>query len=334
MKTRKLNILRNVFLGIFLCGTVLEAQVRITSEEELELLSGTSMESVYMHTNGTLFFPGEYLYYSLYCIDLNTYRLSNLSKVAYVQLINANGLVAFTQKVGLERGKGQGDYFFPTDLPSGNYKLVGFTHWMKNVGPEQYFMADITFINPYRADQNSFLNPEALPSCAEREDGEGGKNINAGAGDALALELEKDHYQSGEEVVLRLRNYKGALGRGIYSLSVRKSDELPHAGLTTSEAYADQYASLEKGLPLRVNDILSIPEQRGALVSGRVFDRSDNTPVSDQTLAISLPGDDFRVKKALTDQEGKFYTYITRPYSGTFGVAELLPPREASVSLD
>ncbi|MEJ2162471.1 MAG: hypothetical protein P8X60_03910 [Robiginitalea sp.] len=100
MKTRKLNILRNVFLGIFLCGTVLEAQVRITSEEELELLSGTSMESVYMHTNGTLFFPGEYLYYSLYCIDLNTYRLSNLSKVAYVQLINANGLVAFTQKVG------------------------------------------------------------------------------------------------------------------------------------------------------------------------------------------------------------------------------------------
>ncbi|MEJ2162470.1 MAG: hypothetical protein P8X60_03905 [Robiginitalea sp.] len=205
---------------------------------------------------------------------------------------------------------------------------------MKNVGPEQYFMADITFINPYRADQNSFLNPEALPSCAEREDGEGGKNINAGAGDALALELDRDHYQSGEEVVLRLRNYKGALGRGIYSLSVRKSDELPHAGLTTSEAYADQYASLEKGLPLRVNDILSIPEQRGALVSGRVFDRSDNTPVSDQTLAISLPGDDFRVKKALTDQEGKFYTYITRPYSGTFGVAELLPPREASVSLD
>ena len=319
--------------GVLLTGIKADGQVRITSEEELELLRETSMEAVYMHTNGPLFFPGEYMYYSLYCIDLNNYRLSNLSKVAYVQLIDESGLVAFTQKVGLDRGKGQGDYFFPTDLPSGNYKLVGFTHWMKNAGPEQYFMADITFINPYRADQNVFLNPETSSSCAGTPDSVGEQNTIDQAGEVLTFELQKNLYELGEEVVLQLKNYKGALGRGTYSLSVRKSDELPHAGLTSAEAYAERYDSLQKGVTLGVNDILSIPEQRGDLVSGRVFDQSDNTPVSDQTLAISLPGDDFRVKKALTDQEGKFYTYITRPYSGEFGVAEVLPPRDATVSI-
>ena len=34
----------------------------------------------------------------------------------------------------------------------------------------------------------------------------------------------------------------------------------------------------------------------------------------------------FQIKKALTDLEGKFYTYITRPFQGRTGIVELLPP--------
>ena len=91
-------------LTVFLTGLRMVGQVRITSEEELELLKATPLETIYLHSNATLFFPGEYLYYSLYTINTQTYRLSNISKVAYVQLVGENGTVVFTQKVSLDRG--------------------------------------------------------------------------------------------------------------------------------------------------------------------------------------------------------------------------------------
>ena len=173
-----------------------DPQVRISSEAELEILQETPMEAIYMHTSGNLFMPGEYLYYSMYCINTQTYRLSELSEVAYVQLISEDNVVAFTQKIDLVGGRGQGDYFFPTDLPSGNYKLVAYTHWMKNAGVSQFFMADITFVNPYRSDQNVFLNPEPLGiACPENLSPDGlnsesqgsSRDLGSGVGEGLNM---------------------------------------------------------------------------------------------------------------------------------------------------
>ncbi|MEJ2584178.1 MAG: hypothetical protein P8Z38_03790 [Robiginitalea sp.] len=316
-------------LGIFLIGLRTVGQVRITNEEELELLRATPLETIYLHSNATLFFPGEYLYYSLYTINTQTYRLSDISKVAYVQLIGERGKVVFTQKVSLDGGKGQGDYFFPTDLPSGNYKLVGFTHWMKNAGISQFFMSDLTFLNPYRSDQNVFLSDgtraDSCPpgSAEDTEDEEGSSNSE------LGLVLEITSFAPGEAARIRLRNYKGALGHGTYSLSIRKVDEFPAAGHIPATKFSSRYPDLQQTIPQRVNDILAIPEQRGELISGRVFEKDTKTPLRGRMLALSLPGANFQIKKALTDLEGKFYTYVTRPFQEQSGIVEQLPPGRA-----
>ncbi|MGB5317293.1 MAG: hypothetical protein WBN56_14940, partial [Robiginitalea sp.] len=192
--------LRNISLLLTLFSSLLlSAQVRISSEEELALLQELPMESLYIHTPGTLYMPGEYLYYSLYCINTQTYRLSELSEVAYLQLIGEDNTVVFTQKIDIEKGRGQGDYFFPTDLPSGNYKLVAYTHWMKNAGVSQFFSADLTFLNPYRSDQNVFLNPKPLGNgCPENLSTDGLNSESQGSAGDLALELGKDEYGKGE----------------------------------------------------------------------------------------------------------------------------------------
>ena len=39
----------------------------------LQALRATPMEAVYLHLSNTTLFPGEYLYYSLYCINTRTW---------------------------------------------------------------------------------------------------------------------------------------------------------------------------------------------------------------------------------------------------------------------
>ena len=329
----RIHYIYAVLLPFLLTGVSLCGQVRISSASELELLRDTPMETMYLHGNGNLFFPGEYLYYSLYCINTGTYRLSELSKLAYVHLIGENGDVAFTRKIPLDRGKGQGDFFFPTDLPSGNYKLVAYTHWMKNAGDAQYFMSDLTFINPYRSDQQVFLGSQTDSlTCAGNADSGEHPDLENASNDVLGLKLDRVRYHPGENVLLTIQNFKGNLGAGTYSLSVRRADELPHAPVVTAAHYALRYPELVRKIPQRVNDVLFIPEQRGALISGQVTARDGNEPLPDRMLAISLPGEDFQIKKALTDSEGKFYTYLTRPFPGTYGFAEVLPSGETAAS--
>lgn len=328
--------LRNICLQFALfCSLLLSGQVRISSEEELGLLKETPMEALYLHTPGTLYMPGEYLYYSVYCVNMQNYKLSELSEVAYVQLISEDNIVVFTQKIDIEDGRGQGDFFFPTDLPSGNYKLVAYTHWMKNAGISQFFRADLTFINPYRADQNVFLNPGDI---RERTPIEGSDVAGRGSGTGtkdLGLEVDKAVYAMGEVVTLQVRNFRGVRGYGTYSLSVRKTDDLPGPRPVTAENYGNAYSGLLKRIPQRVNDILAVPEQRGELISGRITNPAGEA-LSGRSIAVSLPGSDFQVKKVRTDEEGKFYTYLTRAYNERTGMAEVLSPgpEEANVKFD
>ena len=45
-------------------------------------------EQVYVHVNSSFVFVGEYLYYTIYCLKDNTGELSDVSKIAYLKLVN------------------------------------------------------------------------------------------------------------------------------------------------------------------------------------------------------------------------------------------------------
>jgi hypothetical protein len=65
-----------------------------------------------------------------------------------------------------------------------------------------------------------------------------------------------------------------------------------------------------------------------------VYQKDTKTPLKGQMLALSLPEEDFQIKKALTDLEGQFYTYVTKPFQGTGGVVELLPPARVPATFE
>lgn len=119
-------------------------------------------ESIYMHLNTTLLFCGEQLLYQAYCLDNATKKLSELSTVVHLYLVNRENQQVYSQKLSLTDGTGQGDFFIPATLPTGSYKLYALTEWMKNGTPEHFFQADLQIINPYTPVPSQYLQKASI----------------------------------------------------------------------------------------------------------------------------------------------------------------------------
>ena len=82
-------------------------------------------ERVFVVTDRSAYLSGDRVWCSLFCLDGDG-RLSSRSAVAYLELISADG-PAEEVKIGLLGGRGSGEFSLPTQLPSGNYRLVAYT---------------------------------------------------------------------------------------------------------------------------------------------------------------------------------------------------------------
>ena len=104
-----------------------KSQYVIQNPIELENLKKLPQEKVFVHHSGPLVFVGEYLKYAFYCFNTQSNKLSDISYVGYVALVNERGEYLLEQKIPLEEGLAQGDFFINTNVPSGNYKLLAYT---------------------------------------------------------------------------------------------------------------------------------------------------------------------------------------------------------------
>lgn len=291
------------------------AQQQIESTMELEALQSLPMEAVYLHINRTTLLPGEYVLYSVYSINMQTYRFSSISKVAYVQLIDSDGVILQSQRIRLKQGRGQGDMFIKTELPTGSYKLVAFTNWIRNVGPNQAFQADLNIINPYS------LNRDVLNSISSGQNTKDSpmdqqKIIHSDSGSGLWIEADNKAYAPDNEINIRIGNPKGVLGNGSYSLSVARIEEIPEIPSTSAIDFAAIYSQKAKNISRELGDSIWIPEQREALISGKVINPSEGRGVQELEVVVSLPGADFQLLTGKTNEKGRFNIYMKAPYEG------------------
>jgi len=107
-------------------------------------------EKLYAHIDKGFYLTGEILWFKIYCTDGATNKILNISKVAYLELLNSNGNPVIQTKVALEGGTGNGSIVLPFSLESGNYQLRAYTNWMKNFDPAYFFSTGITVINPLK----------------------------------------------------------------------------------------------------------------------------------------------------------------------------------------
>jgi hypothetical protein len=119
----------------------------------------TLQEKIYVHTSKSFFLTGEILWFKIYNTDGNTNKLLDISKVAYVELIDNTHNAVLQTKVAMVNGMGSGSFYIPFSLNNGNYQLRVYTNWMKNFGADHFFEKIITVVNPLKTPNTNEVNP-------------------------------------------------------------------------------------------------------------------------------------------------------------------------------
>ena len=133
-------------------------------------------EKIFVHTDKSVYLPGEIIWFKIYCVDGNDHKPLNLSKVVYVEVLDNSQNPVAQAKIALKNGIGDGSVYVPVTVNNGNYKFRAYTNWMKNFSPDYYFEKTITFLNPLKSPDN--ITKEAANNYEIQFFPEGGNLVN------------------------------------------------------------------------------------------------------------------------------------------------------------
>ena len=115
-------------------------------------------EEVFLQISSDRFVSGERILFHALVRSKSSGKLSELSSILYVELLDDQKIPVFQTKIKLEKGQGTGDFFISSLIESGNYQLIGYTRWMKNFG--DYYRIPITIYNPF---EEYMVTPPVAP---------------------------------------------------------------------------------------------------------------------------------------------------------------------------
>ena len=104
-------------------------------------------EKLYVHTDKSFYATGEEIWFKLYAVDGIFNRPLDLSKAAYIEILDKGHKRVLSAKIPMSGGSGFGSLTIPGSVNSGNYLFRAYTNWMKNKGPGFFFEKMITILN-------------------------------------------------------------------------------------------------------------------------------------------------------------------------------------------
>lgn len=127
-------------------------------------------ERAFVQLSNGVVLSGETLHFAAFVRSAATGNFSELSSILYVELLNSDNEPVFQKKIRLEQGRGHGSHFVSTLVPTGTYRLIAYTRWMRNFG--DYFQTPVVLVNPFE----NYQRPKPAPLAeAVRFFPEGGK---------------------------------------------------------------------------------------------------------------------------------------------------------------
>ncbi len=169
-------------------------------------------EKMYVHTDRTLYKPGENIWFKAYPTNADN-TTSTQSPVVYAELINPRGSVERKLTLVRQNGVFKGDFNINQNAPGGIYKIKVFTNWMKN-SEDPHFEKEITV--------QGVVLPRLLMKLDFEKDA-------YGPDDQVTAELD---LRSLDDSPLRRKNFEAAIQLGGQSWKTVK-------GETDGEGHAD-----------------------------------------------------------------------------------------------
>ncbi len=280
------------FVAVLLlsCKQILFAQNNI-SQNELNEIDKNLNEAIFINTNSNSFLTGETLLYKISCVNKTTNMPSKYSKVAYFDIVDSERKTVVSQKIFLENGNGSGDFFIPTTLETGTYKIIGYTRWMLNKNIESFFTTDLFIINPYQEKATSLETTATSASYEPLRDNN------------ISFDLKSKNFSTRNPVEVQINTNSDDYRKGNYTISVRKTDGFASQNKLSYTEYKSDNSKTDLENNFISNQNFLLPELRGEIITGRIKSASD---VKNKKVALSIVGKNYAFKIVKTDEQGRF----------------------------
>lgn len=142
------NIIRKLLYALIILALPAQLTAQTVLQSALDQYRRkVFQEKVYVHTDKDFYLAGEIMWFKVYDVDASWHRLANVSKVAYVDVLDQQHRSVLQAKVELKDGTGSGSVYVPVTVNTGTFKLRAYTAWMKNFDASGYYEKTITVVN-------------------------------------------------------------------------------------------------------------------------------------------------------------------------------------------
>ncbi len=260
-----------------------------------------AQEQLVMTTDRNVYIGGEDIWFTLTNLSTESAQLSNVSKVAYVELLNSTNEPLIQEKIYLSDGIATSKITIPDTASTGNYLIRAYTRWMTNYSDANYECAIVSVVNP-------FAN-NALPKFKTQSDANEKGQV-------------KQNNRMQSSVIEGLQNSYS--NRQLVQLGVDVSEkdwEYLNISVVKSCLYTAVKClpSVGNKMMANIRDDLRVPEHQGEIIEGKVTDIHTGMPIANEKMMLSFVGQNPVLEFSLTDSTGGFRYQVNR-----FGEQEMV----------
>ncbi len=266
-------------------------------------------EDIKINTNTNLLISGENLYFNLWCLNKTTSELSFISKMAYVMLINSEREIIINQKIRLENGLGSGTIYLPSNLKTGQYKLIYYTKWMLNNVDNPFNIQNIYIVSPYLSSKQQIINKDNEVIISKQQIEPEEQITNNG----IQIFSSSIPYKTRSLATFELENLNQE--PAYLSISVRKIEDVFVEDKTPETE--------EKNLQF---SHFYVPELRGEIISGKVIDKTLKMGIPNKAVSLSITGNHQIFKIVKTNTLGEFYFNLHESYQSGELIIQVIDP--------
>src|SRR3989304_5625335 len=139
---------------IFACITFIFTEINLYSKNDNENCANEFNEKVYLQLHKNVFIAGDDIYYKAFIVNASTLRLSQKSKILYVEFLNPENRIVFSWIAKIVNGMVEGGVSLPDSLKGSLYTVRAYTNWMRNNSPNLFFSKYILITSIAEEDLN------------------------------------------------------------------------------------------------------------------------------------------------------------------------------------
>ncbi|MEQ6168756.1 hypothetical protein AAOE16_16280 [Ekhidna sp. MALMAid0563] len=253
-------------------------------------------EEVHLSLNTTNILVGETLHFSAFIYSNESKRMSNLSSVLYIELIDKGGRSMFQTKIGLRGGRGAGSIYIRPEWMTDTYRIIAYTRWMKNY--ESYFEQKVLIFNPY----NGVIINDTISGNPHKWQ------------EHLARDTET--YKPIENVTIDL----GSIEPAKLAIGVRRATNL----------YYPNEVKL-KNQRVDIDSYQILPEYRYAVIQGKIIKESGDP--GQIRINMIIKGSSLQLATTKTDEFGRFCMNYNPDYLIRDGMVQIEVKDETAKSI-